>query len=111
MDELFLQMIQLRRFMVSDATFSDPANKREIQSHLEKLTELGQAAKHSSLLRARGLQIYREVLVSHLKETTQSFENGNPTYGALDARGHDLDLFFVPHTSSDFPESSVDQGD
>lgn len=77
----FLQQLEaLKKYMVSDAKFSDPKNTIEISEHLKKFSEISNAAMHDPQLQLESFKLSRDVLVQHIHETEKVYREGNKSY-------------------------------
>lgn len=77
----FLQQLEaLKKYMVSEAKFSDPKNTIEISEHLKKFSEISNSVMHDPQLQTASFKLSRDVLVQHIHETEKVYREGNKSY-------------------------------
>jgi len=86
MNSVFRGFLGLVPFMNSQMKFKDPANKEEIHTHLTTLKNAFENAKHVKTFEMPGFNPSFEQAKTHLKETLEAFEGGQPDFARVRLR-------------------------
>lgn len=77
MAQFLEQMMQLKKYSVSEKDFVEPKNAEDISRHLKEFSTLTQEAKHDLALSQGHFKFSEEVLNDHIVETERMFNSGN----------------------------------
>lgn len=74
------QVIELKKYLVSEKEFRDPKNQVAIASHLKELVKEVKATRHSAMLNQENFKFSRHVLDQHVIDTERVFNQGDKSY-------------------------------
>ncbi len=86
MNSVFKGFLGLVPYMNSQMKFKDPSNKEEIHTHLTTLKNAFDHASHVKTFSLPGFNPTYEQAKTHLKETLEAFEGGQPDFARVRLR-------------------------
>ncbi|MGE0633186.1 MAG: hypothetical protein AB7O96_12300 [Pseudobdellovibrionaceae bacterium] len=80
MNDLFVHLAALKKFIISEETFNDPKNELEITTHLQELEKAAKQTAHVPLLKQENFKFSQQVLKTQISEASRIFRLGNKPY-------------------------------